>query len=220
MREVLILVDKEFRLEVRQSYALMGVVLYILSTVYVCYLSFQTLEQQSTWNALIWIIVLFASFNALGRSFSSDTRGRNMYLYTLVHPRHIIASKLLYNVLTMFALGALALFFYAVFLGTNVLAQADLPQFLVAYLGGAMAFATVLTLISAIASTANNSAGLMALLGFPVVIPFLIVMMDITGKALNNMPWSENMMNFIILGAIMALALVLSNVLFPYLWRD
>jgi heme exporter protein B len=220
VREVLILVNKEFRLEVRQSYALMGVVLYILSTVYVCYLSFQSLEQQSTWNALIWIIVLFASFNALGRSFASDTRGRNIYLYTLVHPRHIIASKLLYNVLTMFFLGALALFFYAIFLGTQVLAQADLPQFLVAYLGGAMAFATVLTLISAIASTANNSAGLMALLGFPVVIPFLIVIMDITGKALNNMPWSENTMNFVILGGIMALALVLSNVLFPYLWRD
>lgn len=220
MKSTIALLQREFSLEIRQSYALFGVVLYILSTVYVCYLSFNTLDQGATWNALLWIIVLFSSFNAVGRSFSSETRGKNLYTYTLAHPQQIIVAKLIYNALTMIFLGILTLGFYLVFLGPDVLSRADVPQFVVVYSLGTVAFASALTLISAIASAAGNNSGLMALLGFPVVIPFLIVMIDSTSKALNRMPWSENAMNLLLLGGIMALASMLSVVLFPYIWRD
>lgn len=220
MKSTIALLQREFSLEIRQSYALFGVVLYILSTVYVCYLSFNTLDQGATWNALLWIIVLFSSFNAVGRSFASETRGKNLYTYTLAHPQQIIVAKLIYNALTMIFLGILTLGFYLVFLGPSVLERADVAQFVVVYTLGTVAFASALTLISAIASAASNNSGLMALLGFPVVIPFLIVMIDSTSKALNQMPWSENAMNLLLLGGIMTLASMLSVVLFPYIWRD
>ena len=44
-------------------------------------------------------------------------------------------------------------------------------QFLLAVVLGGIGFAAVLTLISAIAARAGNGIGLMAILGFPLVLP-------------------------------------------------
>ena len=66
------LLANEFRLDMRQRYALGGVALYVASAIYVCYLSFQSLEDRHTWSALFWIILSFTAFNAVGKSFQRN----------------------------------------------------------------------------------------------------------------------------------------------------
>jgi heme exporter protein B len=214
------LLELELRLDLRQKHAWGGMVLYVISAVYVCYLAVKGGLGVNIWNALFWIILLFAAFNALARSFQREDAGRQLYLYTLAGPRNVILARTLYNALTMVVLGLLSLFFYTLFLGDGALKDAAMGDFLLAVLLGSIGFAAVLTLISAIAARAGNGLGLMAILGFPIVLPMLLAVMRASKLALDGVGMAANGKYFLMLGAIDVLTVAISALLFPYLWRD
>src|SRR5690606_11268008 len=110
--QVKFLIRKEIMLEWRSRYALNGILLYVVSTVFVCYLSFREISSPPTWNALFWIIMLFASVNAITKSFIQESHGRHLYYYTITGPQAIIISKIIYNVFLMLLLSVIALGFY------------------------------------------------------------------------------------------------------------
>src|SRR5688500_15798690 len=104
--EVIGLIRKEIILEWRFRYALNGILLYVISTVFVCYLSFKQVNPAS-WNALFWIILLFASINAVTKSFIQENRGRQLYYYTIASPRAIILAKIIYNMFLVLLLSVI-----------------------------------------------------------------------------------------------------------------
>ena len=55
-RQLTALIAKEVRLEWKQRYALGGILLYVIATVFIVYLSFRQVIDLPTWNALFWII--------------------------------------------------------------------------------------------------------------------------------------------------------------------
>src|SRR3978361_849621 len=102
------LFKKEIILEWRSKYAFNGVLLYVVSTVFVCYISFRLTPgftgsqgYSVVWNVLFLSIMLFASINAIAKSFMQESRGRLLYYYTIASPQAIILSKIIYNVLLM-----------------------------------------------------------------------------------------------------------------------
>jgi heme exporter protein B len=214
--QVKFLIKKELLLEWRSKYALNGVLLYVVSTVFVCYLSFVSVEK-ITWNALFWIIMLFASINAVSKSFIQESKGRQLYIYTIASPLALIISKTIYNVLLMMLLTVIALGFYA--LVFNYVPE-DLGLYIVATLLGSLSFSTIFTMVSAIASKAGNGGMLMAILSFPVIIPVLIVLIKLTKNAIDGLDRSVSMDEIGILLIINALVMAVSLILFPYLWRD
>lgn len=210
----------EIALDLRQRAAWGGMLLYVVSAVYVAYLAIRGGLGVSTWNALFWIILLFAAFNALSRSFQREDQGRQLYLFTLVHPRSLVLARTIYNAITMMVLGLLSLLFYTLFLGSEAFAVANVGQFILAVVLGGIGFATVLTLISAIAARAGNGLGLMAILGFPLVLPMLLAVMRASKLALDGVAWS---ITSTYLGGTLLLDVItitLAWILFPYLWRD
>src|SRR5437762_195327 len=114
-QQIKYLIAKEIKLEMRNKYALGGILLYVVSTVFISYLSFKHVIDPSTWNALFWIILLFASVNGVAKSFINETRGRLLYMYTLVSPEAIILSKIIYNSLLLIVLSGLCLLVYILF---------------------------------------------------------------------------------------------------------
>lgn len=85
---------------------------------------------------------------------------------------------------------------------------------------GSLGLSTALTFISAIASKANNSASLMAILAFPVIIPILLAVVQLSSYALQEVTMANTSSS---IGNLIAIDLVLLAVampLFPYLWRD
>ncbi len=86
------LIRMELTLDLRQKQAVGGMLLYVVSAIYVCYLAFKQVIGLDLWNALFWLIMLFAAFNALARSFQREDPGRQLYLYTLADPRSVILS--------------------------------------------------------------------------------------------------------------------------------
>lgn len=220
MGHILRLLGNEFRLDMRQRYALAGILLYVASAIYVCYLSFQSLEAIKTWNALFWIILSFTAFNAVGKSFQRENAGQYLWLYTLVDARHLLLARTLYNAIIMLLLTVLSLFFYWLFLGGAALEQANIVLFALTVLMGGLGFAAVLTMVSAIASRTNNNIGIMAILGFPVLLPFLLVLVRSSEQALRGALWIEMAKPIGLLALISVLISALSYLLFPYLWRD
>ncbi|MEO1626259.1 MAG: ABC transporter permease, partial [Bacteroidota bacterium] len=72
----------------------------------------------------------------------------------------------------------------------------------------------------AIASQARNSATLLAIMGFPLVIPILLTLVKVSANALALLQDTGVWKDIGILLAIEAILLSLAFVLFPYLWRD
>jgi heme exporter protein B len=220
LRQMGALMHKEFVLEWRQRYALNGMLLYVAGAVFVCYLSFNARRGQLTpivWNALFWIILLFSAINAIAKSFVQERAGRLLYYYTLVSPEQIILSKMLYNTALMLALAGLGFGVYAFVLGNPV---QDVWLYLLTLVLGAVGFSASLTLVAGIASKAENSATLMAVLSFPVVLPLLLMLIRLSKNALDGLDRSASTDEVLTLLAIDAMVVVLSWLLFPFLWKS
>src|ERR1041384_8412677 len=117
MKEIRFLILKEISLEWKTKYSFNGLLLYVISTIFVCFLSFKQIIDPPTWNALFWIIMLFAAVNAIAKSFMQESRGRQLYMYIIADARAIIISRVIYNLLLMLVLSCINLFFYTLFIG-------------------------------------------------------------------------------------------------------
>jgi heme exporter protein B len=217
LQQVKTLFRKEFTLEWRNRHALNGMLLYVISTVFVCYLSFRNVVSVPVWNALFWIIMLFASLNAVGRSFIQERKGRLLYYYSIASPQAFLLAKMVYNALLMLVITFLAYAIYGGMVGDLV---QDHLMFSVALVLGSTGFALILTLMSAIASKTENNMSLMAILSFPVQLPFLITLIKLSKNAVDGLDPSVSYGLITVLALIIVIVLTLSYILFPYLWRD
>lgn len=218
MKEITELIRKDFLLELRQRYALNGILLYVFSTIFVVQLCFGRVIDDTTWIALFWIILLFAAFNAVSKSFAQESSSRRLYYYMLASPVSVVVSKIVYNALLMLFLGMMSLGLYTVFMGFP---HFNLNLFLPAFVLGSIGIASALTMVSAIASRSGNNPALMAILGFPVVLPLLLILVTASQEALKGDVDSITTLSLLMaLFLIDVVVVVLAVILFPYLWRD
>jgi len=214
------LLKKELLTEWRQKYAINGMLLYLTSTIFVCYMSFALKAgaiDPITWNALFWIILLFTAVNSVAKSFIQEKEGRMLYFYGIVSPEAIIISKVIYNSVLLLLLSGIGLLAYSLVMGNPVI---DLPLFILSLVLGSLGFSSSLTMISGIASKAQNSGTLMAVLSFPVIIPLILMVIRLSKNAMDGLERSASSDEILILVAINAIVLAASYILFPYLWRS
>lgn len=214
--QVRYLLYKEVLLEWRSKYALNSILLYVVSTVFVCYQAFRTLNPV-VWNALFWIILLFASINAISKSFVQENKGRQLYYYSIVSAQAVILSKIIYNILLMLLLSVVAFFVYSVIFRNPL---GDPLLYFISIVLGSISFATVFTMVSSISAKAGNSGTLMAILSFPVIIPLLIILIKLSKNAMDGLERAVSVNEIIVLFLINAIVVSVSLLLFPYIWRD
>lgn len=217
IRSTLSLFRKDLLLEFRQQYAVYGVLLYIMSTIFVLYLSVGQSEGD-TWNALFWVMQLFICINAVAKSFLQDSRGRMLYYYTITSPSAFMLSKMLYNLVLMVLLNSITLVLYIAFMG-NPSVRLDL--FIAVSFVGSLGLSLIFTMLAAIASKAMQQASLMAILGFPVIIPQLLLLIRLSRLAFAEAFQAGAPLQVVgLLLALDASVVVLALILFPFLWKD
>lgn len=216
LTEIWYLLLKDFKLEFRQKYAISGILLYVLSTVFVVYLAFVQLDPR-VWNTLFWIIILFASVNAVTKSFTQESGYRALYYYSIANPLAVIISKIIYNTILLTVITLLTFGFLSLVAGNPV---KDMQLFIVTMLLGSLGLAITLTFISSIAVKANNSATLMAIMGFPVVIPILMTLIKLSAVSLRLIQDTSYNQDILTLVAIDMILVSIALVLFPFVWRD
>ncbi len=215
LKEIGVLIRKDLMLELRNSYAISGILLYVFSSVFVVYVAFQEVSPP-VWSALFWIIMLFASTNAVSKSFVQESGRLQLYYYILAHPTAVILSKVTYNVLLLLLLSFLV---YVALSFITIDPIQDYLSFAVALVLGSIGFSIAFTFISAISAKTSNSSTLIVILSFPVVIPIVITLVKLTIGSVGMLSGSTSGDILILLG-IDLLLLAVALVLFPFLWRD
>lgn len=216
VQQTMRLLWRDWVLEWRTRYALSGILLYVFATIVLVYSALIDIQPQ-VWNALFWIIILFAAVSAIVKSFVQESQQRQLYYYNLVHPLALLIAKMIYNTGLLFLLSLLSWLVLG-FLTTNPVK--DTGMFVLAIFLGSMGLAIAFTFISAISAKAQNSATLMAVLGFPVIIPILLILVKIGANALRLMQDTAIGGDILILVAINLVLLSVSILLYPFLWRD
>lgn len=212
------MLKKDMLLELRQKHTFYGVILYIASTLFVLYLAFPDTPDAETWNSLFWVIQLFICVNTVAKSFLQESKGRMLYFYTISSPVDFILSKLIFNTLLMMLMTAISLLLFVFFLDNPTTDIWIYSGF--AVLGG-FSLSMVFTLMSAIAARAQQNAALIAILGFPVILPQLLMVFR-----LSKLAFAEGFEQGAVLqlsGLVLlmnVLVLALAVILFPSLWKD
>ena len=214
-RHIYTIIKKDLLLEVRQQYSFYGILLYIIATIFVLYMTIREPEAK-VWNGLFWVIQLFICINAVAKSFLQETRGRMLYFYSIVNPRDFILAKLVFNSVLMLLMSFLSILLFTLFFGNPV--QKVLPFIGLVLLGG-WSLSLVFTFLSAIAAKAQQNAAIMAILGFPIIIPQLMLLMQLA-----NTVFSDKMgiafSTLLLIVALDVLVVMLAVILFPFLWKD
>lgn len=215
-----ILLYKEFILELRRKSVISGIALYLLSLIFICYLTFSLRHNsinEATWSALFWLTILFSVVNTVAKSFIGEKKGLAIYYYSIASPQTIIISKIIYNTILCFVLSLSGYMLFHIFIDNPV---QDHGFFLLTLALTSIGFSGSLTLISGIASRASNSNILMAVLSFPIVISILLMAIRITKNVLDGIDRSASYDELLNLVAINCILTGLAYLLFPYIWRS
>jgi heme exporter protein B len=106
-----------------------------------------------------------------------------LYYQSIASPVNFILAKLLFNSVLMLLMSALSLVLFALFMKYPVERSAIFISLV--FLGG-WSLSLVFTFLAAIAAKAQQNAAIMAILGFPLIIPQLMLLMR-----LSNATFSE-----------------------------
>jgi len=209
------LIKKDLLLEIRQQYSFYGILLYIIATIFVLYMTIREPEPK-VWNGLFWVIQLFICINAVAKSFLQETRGRMLYFYSIVNPKDFVLAKLAFNSFLMLLMSFLSIILFSLFLGNPV---QKAPQFIGLVLLGGWSLSLVFTFLSAIAAKAQQNAAIMAILGFPIIIPQLMLLMNLANTVFTDKTGIAAS-TLLLIVMLDILVIMLAVILFPFLWKD
>ncbi|MEN9497192.1 MAG: hypothetical protein RL750_91 [Bacteroidota bacterium] len=215
IRAIWTLFKKDLLLEIRQQYSFYGILLYATSTLFVLYLSMDAPEPR-VWNGLFWVIQLFICTNAVAKGFLQESKGRWLYYYTIAHPITIVLAKLLFNTILMALMSGISLMLFRLFLGAPFINP--LHFFGIVLLGG-ISLSLVFSFLAAIAAKAQQNAAILAILGFPLILPQLILLQQISGTQFSDQTVTDGISIALLIG-LDGLVVLLATILFPFIWKE
>ena len=218
LQRIATLLKKDILLELRQQHTFYGILLYIAATIFVLYLSMPDSPDAPVWNSLFWVIQLFVCVNTVAKSFLQESRGRMLYFYSITSPVEFIIAKLIFNTILMMLMSGISLLLFFTFLSnpsTNTL------RFIGIVMLGGSSISLVFTLMSAIAAKAQQNAALIAILGFPVILPILLLLMRLSKAAFGEVFKAGAVWQLAgLIAGLDVLVIALAVILFPFLWKE
>lgn len=215
MKQVLAIIQRELRHELRSRKAWLAIMLYIGSTVYISYLGLQGNADTLTRQTVFWLLIIFISMFATSGSFAGRD-SEMFYIYTLLPPGRFIVARLIYNAVFLLSVSLFAFICFQFLIGFG---NTDAALFLLTLLLTVWGISSLLTMSFSIASKGGGGFTLMAIISFPLLVPLLI-----TAQHLSGMASTEATSGYggavTALVALDALIAALCYLLFPYLWRD
>ncbi len=217
MSKIFILLKKDLLLELRQQHTFYGILLYVASTIFVLYLAMGQPES-TVYNGLFWMIQLFVCVNAVAKSFLQESKGRMLYFFSITSPVIFIIAKLIYSTLVMCIMIFVSLLLFRILFGNPVLHELRFAG--IAFMGG-ISLSLVFTLMAAIAAKAQQNAAVMAILGFPLIIPQLMLLIKLSKSAFGEVFREGALLQiFLLLIGFDIMVIALAIILYPFLWKD
>jgi heme exporter protein B len=140
-----------------------------------------------------------------------------LYYYSIAGAKDYIISKLVFNAMLMLLMSLLSLFIFTLLLGNPLI---HLFQFVGISFLGAFGLSLIFTFLAAIAAKAQQQAALMAIMGFPIIIPQLLLLGKIAKATFSPVIQAGLWQMVLLLVALDVLIILLAIILFPFLWKD
>ena len=209
------IVVHEFRLEFRQKFSFAAQLLYVAAVVFIIYLSFFEPETL-VWNSLFWIIIVFSGLQAGATAFNREFGSSSLFYYQYCDPLLIYFAKIFSVWLKLLILGFVSWFIMSVILGDPVLNKG---LFMLTLVLGTLGFATLFSFLSAIAMGSGNSGLLLAVLSFPVLLPVLLSVINLSVSTMIPNPGDPSGYLMTLISVIL-IVFTMGIFLFPFLWRS
>jgi heme exporter protein B len=217
--KILAILHKDLKIELNQSHLFFSVGLYVISSIYIIYISYQPTGILSSehWVSIFWIIILFSSISAVSKSFFQESGYRNYYYYYVLSPDELIISKLIYNFLFIVFVTFLTFILFTFLFGNFIQSYFFFISLL---LIGSLSISNCLTLISAIGHQVKNNSMLISILSFPVIIPILILLIKLSKISSSEFSWNLIQDDIYLLILLNIILVALTKILFSFLWRN
>jgi heme exporter protein B len=213
LKQILTVIKKDLILEWRNKFTAAGVLVQVLTAVFIVYLSVPVMNL-FVQNSLFWIILSFTSINAIAKGFLGIDAKLANYYAQLVPAKVAIYAQLIYNILLMAAITIIIWIVYNFlingFQGNNVL-------YLITVLITGVGFASAFTLMSALVRTVNNAFLIAPVISMPIIIPQLMLGMNSSRKALDGLATSIIVKEWLIIGMLSLFSVVMTIMLYSIL---
>lgn len=173
---------KEIKTELRTMYALNAVFLFSFVTLVVVSFSIGGFGV-GLHSAFLWIVILFGATSGLGHVFAKEVETHTIDALRLsTGPSEVFLGKFLFNLILVFSLILFVVIFYFILFSMTV---GKPLQFFVILLLGGLGLVSATTIIAAIVARAKSKGILLVGLSFPILIPFLIIVINGTKDAMS-----------------------------------
>ena len=219
LKKIFTILYKDYRIELVQSHLFFSLGLYLISSIYIIYVSFQPfgILDMESWISIFWIIILFGAITSISKSFFQESNKRNYYYYYLYSPDELILSKLIYNFIFLSLISLFTFGFFILLIG-NVIASTSF--FLCLLVLGSFSISNCLTLVSAIGHQVKNNSIIISVLSFPIILPILLLLIKISKISSIEFSWNLVQDDIYLLILLNIILLALTKILFTFLWRN
>lgn len=213
-------IDKDVRSELRTRYGTTSLLVFVVTTVMLVAFSVADESVPRPMAAgLLWVIMTFTATIGLGRSFIREQeRGTWLYLRLATTASAVLFGKLLVN--SVLATLANAVAYLLLFLTVGDVFAGNALALISCVIVGSASLAAVLTVMSAIAARTQASALLLPVLAVPIILPIVLPGTASVLQALADFPIADVAPNLGIITAYAGIVVVLSWVLFDYIWDE
>ncbi len=211
---------KDWQSELRTRYAINALAMFILVTISVILFSIGT-ERISEYltGGLLWVVIFFSAMSGLSRAFvSEEERGTTMTLQLIAAPSTIFSGKLIFNLLLVFLMNIAITILFLLLFPSFVIKSVAL--FLIAFVFGNIGIAVSSTIIAAIISKASAKGTLYPVLSFPILLPLILTLLELTKFAIDGNPLSSSLVEMAVLVCYDIIMLTASYLLFDFIWKE
>lgn len=211
---------KDWESELRTRYAINALAMFILVTISVILFSIgQEKVSEHLTGGLFWVVIFFSAMSGLSRAFvSEEERGTTLTLQLIAAPSTIYFGKLIFNLILVFIMNiAIVILYYLLFESFIVL---NFSLFMLSLFFGSMGIAISSTLIAAIISKANTKGTLYPVLSFPILLPLILTLMELTKFAMDGDLIADSSVELAVLVCYDVIMVTAGYMLFDFIWKD
>jgi heme exporter protein B len=220
LQQALAICAKDIRLGLRERTAVTSVLLFsVTSIVIVGFALSGSAAMADASTPILWVVLFFAAFSGLEQAFvEEEESGTALALRVVAYPEAVYVGKLLYNVVLLTAVGVVIV---PLFLAVTGLPIPHAGRFVGVVMGGIAALGSSATIVGAIIAKAHSHGALFGALGFPIVLPLLMMAVVATRRAIgvdgDDWSWMRDVGGLASYAVMMVAASVL---VFPSIWES
>ncbi|MFH1178831.1 MAG: heme exporter protein CcmB [Candidatus Bathyarchaeota archaeon] len=215
------LARKDLIVELRRPHELLSIIAFTLSSIIVSSFSWRTILilDPLVVSAAMWVVIFFASILVLTTSFAREVdRGTIDGLRSIPCPPYaVLAGKMIYGMVTLVIVLLSLIFSSLLFLNLNTTL---IPSLIIIFTIGAIDFALMGSMMSAVLMYSEGKNLLLAFLFFPVSVPILLPGIQAVAKILAGEPLMALMPELRLLFAFMLAVIAASMTLFQEIFLE